>query len=117
MKRKLTIEQRVKRLERFVYESENNNMIDCELLMQTIKDDLDDLPNIKVQLDDYNLENGFVNISVYKRKLLAEYEVVLDEDDGTLEISCDGQSIGVAEDTGEAGDIIADHIMGEIMQY
>jgi hypothetical protein len=115
--KKLTIEQRVKRLEHLVYESENDNMIDCELLLQTIKDDLDDLPAISVHLDDYNLENGFVNVSVYKRKLLAEYEVVLDEDDGTLEVSCDGQSIGVAEDEGEAGDMIADHIMNEIMQY
>lgn len=115
--KKLTIEQRIKRLEHLVYESEYNNMIDCDLLLQTINDYLDDLPNIKIYLDDNNLENGFVNVSVYKRRLLADYEVVLDEDDGTLEISCDGQTIGVAEDASEAGDMIADHIMGEVMQY
>ncbi len=112
--KKLTLEKRIKRLERLVYGSEDSNIIDCELLLQTIKDCLDDLPEVDVYLDD-NLENGFVNVSFYNPTFIADYEVAIDEDDGTLVISNDGQTVGEAEDAGEAGDMIADHFMNEYM--
>lgn len=115
--KKLTIEKRIKRLEHLIYESEDNNAIDCELLLQTVKDCLDDLPEVDVYLDDDNLENGFVNVSFYNPTFITDYEVVIDEDDGTLAVSNDGQTVGEAEDAGEAGDMIADHFMGEYMQY
>ena len=112
--KKLTIEKRIKRLERLIYGSEDSNIIDCELLLQTIKDYLDDLPEVDVYLDD-NLENGFVNVSFYNPTFITDYEVAIDEDDGTLVISNDGQTVGEAEDAGEAGDMIADHFMNEYM--
>jgi len=112
--KKLMLEKRIKRLERLVYGSEDSNIIDCELLLQTIKDYLDDLPEVDVYLDD-NLENGFVNVSFYNPTFIADYEVAIDEDDGTLVISNDGQTVGEAEDAGEAGDMIADHFMNEYM--
>jgi hypothetical protein len=82
--------------------------------LQTIKDYLDDLPEVDVYLDD-NLENGFVNVSFYNPTFITDYEVAIDEDDGTLVISNDGQTVGEAEDAGEAGDMIADHFMNEYM--
>ena len=112
--KKLMLEKRIKRLERLVYGSEDSNIIDCELLLQTIKDYLDDLPEVDVYLDD-NLENGFVNVSFYNPTFIADYEVAIDEDDGTLVISNDGQTVGEAKDAGEAGDMIADHFMNEYM--
>ena len=124
--KKLTIEKRLERLERLIYESEGSGTIDCELLMQTIKNalsiaiknGLDDLIKVNVYLDDDNLENGFVDISFYNRKFITEYEVVLDEDDGTLAVSNEGQTVGEKlKGAYEAGNLIAEDFMSEYMQY
>lgn len=115
--KKIAFEKRIRRLEHLIYESEGDNIIDCELLLQTVKDYLDDLPEVDIYIDDDNLENGWVNVSFYNPIFITDYEVLLDEDEGTLAVSKDGQTVGEAEDAGEAGEMIADHFMGEYMQY
>jgi len=115
--KKIAFEKRIRRLEHLIYESEGDNIIDCELLLQTVKDYLYDLPEVDVYIDDDNLENGWVNVSFYNPIFITDYEVLLDEDEGTLAVSKDGQTVGEAEDAGEAGEMLADHFMGEYMQY
>ena len=87
---------------------------DCENFEQIIKDFLDDLPEIDIDVTDENSEHGFINVGVYNPKYLTEYDVIVNNAK-SVDIEHDGKKIGTAKSFEDAAEDLAKHFMDEYM--
>jgi hypothetical protein len=92
------------------YENVLINPFDCETLEAIIEDNLDDLPEVDVEVTDDNGVHGFANVGIYNPEFIIDYDVMA-IDYNSFEISINNNKIGKAKSLEDVGQIISDHFM------
>jgi hypothetical protein len=52
---------------------------DCGAIKQAVEDYLDDLPEVKINVNDDNSDYGYIKVSLYNPKYLTDYEIIVSD--------------------------------------
>lgn len=96
------------------FESVPLTTLDCEYFEQIIKDYLDDLPEIEIDIADDNSDHGFINVGIYNPKYVTEYDIIVNNVK-SVDIEHNGKKIGTTKSFEDAAEELAEHFMDDYM--
>jgi hypothetical protein len=125
------LEMRISRLEKLLSKSNNRSrkfesddfsngpvkngdvpltLLECEEIKQTVEDYLDDLPEIKVNINDDNSDYGYIKVGLYNPTYVTDYDIVVSRADYTKVIHRN-KTIGTVDSLDSAAELLAKDFM------